>query len=102
MLATAAVAVAAAVSQRCRAQSMLQLDTETKITRFVNGENLPVPLGVPPQPAVGRPFDRLPELPSPPGRGPPPPPAPPRPAPPRPPPRQIPANGPYFSNIMEK
>jgi hypothetical protein len=52
MLAAAAVTVAAAVSQRCRAQSMLQLDTETKITRFVKGQNLSVPLGVPAQPAV--------------------------------------------------
>lgn len=54
MLAAAVVAVAAAVSQRCRAQSMLQLDTETKITRFVKGQNLSVPLGVPAQPAVRR------------------------------------------------
>jgi len=53
MLAAAAVAVAAAVSQRCRAQSMLQLNTETKITRYINGTNFSVPLGVPPQPAVG-------------------------------------------------
>ena len=53
MLTAAVVAAAAAVSQRCRAQPMLQLNTETKITRFLNGSNVSVPLGVPAQPAVG-------------------------------------------------